>query len=250
MGERHVHLQAHAILVGIEAELAELGLHALLGETLHRALVAQPVADEIRDGADLEPVAARKLLQLRPARHAAVIVHDLAQHPGGLQAGEAAQVDRRLGVPGAHQHAAAARTQREDMSGTGEVGGSGGGIRECPDGGRAVARGHPGGRAGAQVDRYGEGGAVRLAVDRDHLRQLQARELLLFHRHADDAAGVADHEGHRLGSRMFGGHDEVALVLPVLVVHDDDHASGAQFGEDFPERAERGGSTGGCRFTG
>jgi hypothetical protein len=28
-----------------------------------------------------------------------------------------------------------------------------------------------------------------------------------------------------------GGHAEVALVLPILVVHEDDHAAGAQLGQ-------------------
>ena len=57
----------------------------------------------------LSCVAARELLQLRATRHAAVIVHDLAQHARRLKSREPAQVHGRLGVPGAHQHAAAAR---------------------------------------------------------------------------------------------------------------------------------------------
>ena len=35
--------------------------------------------------------------------------------------------------------------------------------------------------------------------------------------------GVLQEERHRLGRHVLGGHDEVALVLAVLVVDDDDH---------------------------
>src|SRR5205807_1459887 len=155
--ESEVHLETGAVLVGIEAELPELGLNALLEDALHRALGAQPITDQVRDGADLELVAARELLQLRAARHAAVVVHHFAQHAHGLQTRQTAQVQRRLGMPGAYQHSAAARAQREDVPGTGEVGSRRGLVRQ----------------------------------------------------------------------------DEVALVLAVLVVDDDDHASGAQLAEDL-----------------
>jgi hypothetical protein len=187
---------------------------------------------------------ARELLQLRPPRHAAVIVHDLAQDPGGLEPGELTQVDRRLGVSGAHQDPAAARAQGEDVPRTREVCRLRVSVGEGADGGGAIGRGDPGGGAGTQVDRDREGGAVRFTVHRDHLWQVQTRQVLLGHRHADNAARVADHERHRLRRRVLGGHDEVALVLPVLVIHDDDHAPGAQLREDLPQGAQGGSGAG------
>ncbi len=54
---------------------------------------------------------------------------------------------------------------------------------------------------------------------------------LLGEREADEAAAVAGHEVDGLGSDVLGGQGEVALVLAVLVVDDDDHAAGADFGE-------------------
>ena len=50
------------------------------------------------------------------ARHGAVIVHDLADDAGGIETGEPGEVDGGFGVTGAHQHAAFARDQREDMA--------------------------------------------------------------------------------------------------------------------------------------
>jgi len=40
------------------------------------------------------------------------------------------------------------------------------------------------------------------------------------------SAGVADHEGDRIGRHALGGHDEITLVLAILIVHDDDHPTG------------------------
>ena len=39
---------------------------------------------------------------------------------------------------------------------------------------------------------------------------------------ADQPRGVPDEERHLLGRGVLGGHDQVAFVLPVLVVDDDD----------------------------
>ncbi len=59
--------------------------------------------------------------QIRQPRHGAVVAHDLAQHRGGREAGEARQVAARFGVAGAHQHAAGMRDQRKDMAGLHDV---------------------------------------------------------------------------------------------------------------------------------
>src|SRR5207244_4653339 len=82
--ESEVHLETGAVLVGIETELPELGLNALLEDALHRPLGAQPITDQVRDGADLELVAARELLQLRAASHDEVVVGYFAVYADGI----------------------------------------------------------------------------------------------------------------------------------------------------------------------
>jgi len=57
-----------------------------------------------------------KLHQLRQAGHRAVIVQNLAKHACWLQAGQTRKIDRRLGMPGASQHAAILCAQRKNMS--------------------------------------------------------------------------------------------------------------------------------------
>src|SRR5919108_309085 len=45
------------------------------------------------------------------------------------------------------------------------------------------------------------------------------------HRHADQTAPVPGHEVDRFGRHLLGGNRQIALVLAVLVVDDDDHAA-------------------------
>src|SRR5690606_6108639 len=45
----------------------------------------------------------------------------------------------------------------------------------------------------------------------------------------DEPGRVADHPGQPLLAGELGGDDDVALVLPALIVHDDDRLAGAQF---------------------
>ncbi|KAF0211484.1 MAG: hypothetical protein FD172_1899 [Methylocystaceae bacterium] len=56
---------------------------------------------------------------------------------------------------------------------------------------------------------------------------MQATRLLQRERRADDPARMADDEGHFLGRAERGGDDEVAFVLAIVVIGDDnDFATG------------------------
>ena len=64
---------------------------------------------------------------------------------------------------------------------------------------------------------------------------------------------MRDHEVDVLRPHELGGHDQVALVLAVLVVHDHDHAAGAEFVEEFGDGGEAHGvwvPAGGAPVTG
>jgi len=61
---------------------------------------------------------------------------------------------------------------------------------------------------------------------------MSGRELfhpLTCHRQTDQPAGVFGHEVDRVGRGELGGDDQVALILPVLVIHQDEHAPVARF---------------------
>ena len=72
----------------------------------------------------------------------------------------------------------------------------------------------------------------------DHLRQVERGDPLGRHRHADHAARVLADEGHVLGPAQLRGHDEVALVLALLVVDDDDHPPAADLLDGVLDRRE------------
>jgi hypothetical protein len=172
-------------------------------------------------------VALGEALEVVHAGHLAVVAHDLADDGGGAQAGEAGQVDRALGVAGADQDAAGLGAQREDVAGADDVGGAEVLVAGDADGLGAVGRGDAGGDAAAGLDRDGEGGAHVAGVGGDHHRQAQLGDPLGGEGEADEAATLAAHEVDLLGGAGLGGDDEVALVLAVLVVDEDDHAAAA-----------------------
>ena len=57
-----------------------------------------------------------ELHEVGDAGHGAVVVDDLAEHAGRVEAGQAGEVDGGLGVAGPLEHAALAVAQREDVA--------------------------------------------------------------------------------------------------------------------------------------
>ena len=98
------------------------------------------------------------------------------------------------------------------------------GVDERGDRGGPVRRGDARGGPVAIVDTDRERGALCLGVGRDHEGQVEQVGPLRQQRDADDTGGVGQEEGDVLRGGRLGRHDQVALVLPVLVVDDDGHA--------------------------
>ena len=173
-------------------------------------------------------------------RHRAVFVQDLDDDGGRVEARQAREVATRFRVAGAGQYAARLSHQGENMAGLAQVLGARAGPHRGADGVRAILRGDPGRDPFRRLDRDGEVRAVLRIRAGHHQGQPQLLAALAGQRQADQAAAVARHEVDVLGAHARGRHDEVALVLAVLVVHDHDHAAGAQVGEDFIDRVEAG----------
>ena len=153
--------------------------------------------------------------------HRAVVIGQLADRRDRRQPGELAEVDRGLGVAGAHQHAAFLRDERKHVARAHEVARAHVAIGERAHGVAALLGRNAGGQPMLDVDRDGEGGAERRVVDRHHRRELQPARLVGGQRRADDAAAIANDEGHLLGRAEGSGDDQVALVFAVAVVGDD-----------------------------
>ena len=128
----HVLLAVEHRLVDVAGEVAPLGGDAGLGDALDQLLGLAPVADELGDRDQQQVVLLAELDEVGDPGHRAVVVDDLAQHAGGVEAGHAGQVDGGLGVAGPLEHAAVGVAQREDVAGPGQVAGAGGRVDERP----------------------------------------------------------------------------------------------------------------------
>ena len=236
--QRHVVLAVDQALEGVDAEVPVRGGQVGLGDLAHQPLRLHAVADQVADRDHADAVLAAERLELRRARHRPVLVHDLADDAGRVEAGEPRQVDRGLGLAGAREDAAGLRAQREHVARPGEVPGLGRRVDRREHGARPVGGRDAGGDALARLDRHAEGGpeAGVVLLVAHHQRDAQLVEPLAGHRQADEAAPVARHEVDRLGRDLLGGDRQVALVLAVLVVDDDEHAAGADVLEGLGNR--------------
>ena len=161
--------------------------------------------------------------QFRQPRHRAVVVHDFAEHADGAQPGELREVHRRLGVAGALQHAAGPRAQRKNVAGLHQILRHGGGRRHDLNGFGAVGGADAGGDAARGVHAHLKIGAKTLAVLMHHAVNAELLQPPGGRRHANQPASEPGHEIDGGGRDVLAGHDEVALVLAVFIIHDDDH---------------------------
>ncbi len=110
--ERDVRLAGQLLAERDRRELAVRGRQPNRGAALDELLVAAAVLDEVGDGDHLQPVPLAVGDEVGDAGHRPVVVHDLADDAGRVEAGEAGEVDRRLGLADALEHAARPRAQR------------------------------------------------------------------------------------------------------------------------------------------
>jgi hypothetical protein len=183
-------------------------------------------------------VLAAEFDELRDAGHGPIIIHDFADHAGMIESGEAREIYRSFGLTGADQHAAIAGAQRVNVSGTGQIFGMSVRIGGGEDGGGAVGGARTGSSAAASVNRFAEGRAEHGSVARSDRGECQRVAALFGHGEADQAAAEFSHEVDGFGRDFFGGHRQIAFVFTVFVVHQDDHASGADFVEGFFDGSE------------
>jgi len=232
MDERDVAFAAvDFALVGDHAEVAVAGVDGALGGAGDVALVLQPVANEFGYGEHLEAVLGAELDQVWDAGHGAVVVHDFADDAGGIETGEAGEIDGSFGLTGADEDSAFARAEGENVAGASEVVGRGTGRYGSADGVGAVIGGDAGGDAFAGLDGLGECGSEAGGVLLGHGRQVEVVCSILGEGEADESSAVAGHEIDGFGGDEFGGQGEVALVFAVFVIDNYDHAAGAELNE-------------------
>ncbi len=202
--------------------------HALL-HLANQAFGAAAVGDQVGDRAELEVVALREGDQIGQAGHRAVVIHDLADDAGRVQPGEARDIDRRLRMARAHQGSPFARHQREHMTRRRDVVARRLGVDGNRDRVRAIGGRDAGRDPFPRLDRDGESGLVARAVLLAHEAEAELFDARPAECEADQAACVTGHEVDRIRGRELRRNDEVALVLPVLVIDEDEHAAVARF---------------------
>ena len=183
-----------------------------------------PVLDEVPDGDHLEAVGLGKVRQLWHPRHVAVLVEDLADDPRRVAARQAGEIDRGFRVARPSKDSALHRPQRQDVAGAGQVVGAHQGIDERTNRDGAVVGGGAGRDPPPRVHGDRERGSHGGGVVGHHHRDLELVQALAEHGNADQAAAVLRHEVHRFRRDPVGRHHEVAFVLAILVVHDEEEA--------------------------
>ena len=115
LDERHVVLLIDQRTVADDLKLAEGRRQLCLGDTLDELVGATAIGDQVGNRDHLQLVPRAVAGEVVHPRHRPVVVHHLADHPRGVQPGQARQIDSRLSLPGALEHAPGTRLQREDM---------------------------------------------------------------------------------------------------------------------------------------
>ena len=236
LDEGNVVLTGQVVDVAHDAEFAETGRHLGVRLADNVLVVAAAVVLKVLDGDDRKTPFLGLFEQLGGAHHRAVVAHDLAAQAALFQSCQTAQIDRCLGVAVAGEHAAAPRNQREHMTRTAQVLGTGVRVHAAAAGKAALLGGNAG-RGVHVVDGNRKGGVVVVGVDLDHLLKAQTACDLLAHRGADESLGLCRHEVDVCGRGELRRADEVALVFAVGVVDDHDKAARAKLFKRLFNRA-------------
>ena len=116
------------------------------------------------------------------------------------------------------------RHQRKHVARHHDVARALGGIDRGRNRVRTVMRGDAGGNALLRFDGDGERRLIRRAVELRHHRNLQRGGAFLRQRQADEAAAVFRHEIHGRRRAHLRRNHEIAFVLAVLGIDEDEHA--------------------------
>ena len=126
-------------------------------------------------------------------------------------------------MPGAAQHTAGIRHQRENMAGLDQITGPGV-ARHCRLNSTGTVRSRDASRhAYSGLNGEGKLGSEAGGVLLHHQWKTQLFAAVPGHRHANQATTKPGHEVDGFGRAMLSSHHEIALILAILVIHQYDH---------------------------
>jgi len=143
-------------------------------------------------------------------------------------------------VSDALKHATVARAKRRNVSRPAQVGRHRLRVHGDLNGSGAVLRTHTCSDAETLVgiDGHRERGPKLLGVGLALLRKIKLVGPLACEREADPAARLTDHEVDELGRDELRGADQIAFVLAILVVRDDDELARLDVGNRLLDCSE------------
>ena len=208
--------------------------HRRLGDLADEPLGAQAVAPELGDRDHRQPMRAGERLELAAAAPSRVRsgVTTSERTPAGWSPASRARSTAASVWPGRSSTPPGRLRSGKMWPGRTKSAGDGVRIGERAERPRAVGGRDARRDARGEVDRDRERGALPLSVVADHQRQVELVEPLAWESAAQMTPEVCSRKNASDSRRdRVGGHDEVALVLAVLVVGDDDHLAATDRGD-------------------
>ncbi len=222
------------VAVGMQLKRTKFRNDFMGGDVAHGFFSLHAVVNQVRDGSDFQFVLVRKLLQLRPARHGAIFIQNFNQHSCWLQPGQHGQIDAGLGVAGTRQYTTRLGHKGENMSGLGQVFHAGiGPDRSANRMGTVVSR-NTRCNSFRGLDGNGEIGGKPALVFIHHQGQTKLVTALPGQGQTNQSAAEARHEVDVFRAHLGSGHDQVAFIFTVFIIHHHDHAAVPDVIQQFP----------------
>ncbi len=212
----------------VAGQRADFGLHRKFPGAIDQLVARLPVGDQFRDRDALQLVALGKSGKLGAAHHRTIVIHQFRQHAHRRHAGQPAHVDAGFGMARAHQDAAFLGDQRKHVPRPYKVRRAGIAVGQRPDCIGPLLGRNSRGQAVADIDRNGEGRTERRVIERHHRIEMQPPRLVERERRADDARRVADDERHLFRRAQVRRDKQIAFILAVIVIGDDDNLATAE----------------------
>ena len=209
---------AQRIEKAVDFKIAEGSRERGARRFFERIVVALAVAHQVLDADDAKAFALGEGEQFFGAHHLPVFAHNLTAETGGLKTREAAEVNGRLGVATALEHAVRAGKERKEMTGAAKIGGNGI-LGDQLSGGQGALCGADACGGLHVIDGDQKGGLVVIAVYGRHCRERELFRIACVYGEADQSAAQTCHLVHKFCACKFRRTDQIALVFPLGVVH-------------------------------
>ncbi|CAI8409258.1 MAG: Uncharacterised protein [Hyphomonas sp. TMED17] len=181
----------------------------------------------------------RKRHQLWQSRHRTIIIHNFTDHTRRVQTRHARNIDRRFSMPGPHQCSAIPRDKWKHMPGRNDV------IRVERRIDSDIYRMRPIMRRNTRrdavfcFDRHGKSRPHTFAIFPRHHMEVQGPGTLRRHRQTNQTTPETGHKIHHFRRRETCRNNQVAFILTVFSIDQNEHSSIPGIFNDFVDAGYR-----------